>query len=464
MTNTIFDILDEDIPEGKEGYFKIAENDNKYPGYLDTFLQQLKTTAPVKYGSSALKGGIEGVSKLGRVMGPLEGQSISSEKQREVLDQLIPESESQSSQPGTFDSLLKQTSELGPRAARRGISEIPTVASFPGGKQAELATRSLLAGFVGESAKELGAPEWAQTALEITTFIGPDITKKLLESGKNAEIIKAAKELGLSDEAIAPLIQSDFKQKWLSKLTPRRGKTEEVLKKSKSELESSYGKIQQSDAAKLQLKDSSKLQSAIESKLSEMPSSVREKIATDFKDLLSKPITGESLINFYVDVNHELGPKTKQLVNLKQPIKEALKEIDPALAKNFDTINDLYSKYYKIAEKLKPNLMTDIIGAGESLAILASIVTGNAPILLKFGGEAVFRRLAREMLTNPRYQQLSQKTVEALNTGKYGAVKKLSDAISFEVRKTSPELANKLDELTVEEFKELLHVGQKNKD
>jgi len=446
MNNSIFDLLPNEISEGKEGYFDITKN---APQPQDkSFLNDVSD-----YAKTFLKGSIEGVTQLGRMMGPLidkQGRSTKEilDEQTEVLNQLIPTQE-----------------KFNQSALRRGLKQAPSALAFPGSSLATL-PRAIAAGFLGEGAKELGAPEWAQTAAELTAYIGPDIMKKLLEKGSNKEIIAAGKELGMSDEAITPLIQSDFKQKWLSKLTPRRGMTESALKKSKSELGKTHQAIRQSPEAKnvLNSETSEKMIKDINEKLFEMPSGVRDKISTDFKDLLSKEISGDTLMNFWADINHEMGTNSKQLSLLKEPIREALTKTSPKMAKDFEIINQLHSKYFKIAKKLEPNLMTDIIGASEAIGLLVSATTGYYPTLIKFAGEKGARAIAQQLLINPRFQQLSSKMVDALNQNKFTIAKKLSDEISRVIRKTSPEMSDELDKISEEDFIKILRNHPKKKE
>jgi len=436
MTGTIFDMIDEPIGEGKEGYFDIA---SKAPQPKDdSFFGTIK-----EYGKSALKGTAEGLSKFGLMMGPLISEK-SPEKQLSEFS-------------GQLNELLPTEDEsYGQRAIRRGLKEAPTAMAFPGSPIATL-PRALAAGFIGEGAKDLGAPEWAQTALELTAYLGPDITKKLLEKGSNAELIAEARKLALSDEQITPLIQSDFKQKWLSKITPRRGATQEALEKTKEGLQSAYGKIAEGETAKAALSTESgvKLIDSIEDLFEKMPSGVREKIKTDYKDLFKKDITGQSLINFWGDINHELGKHSKQLSLLKEPIKEALNEISPELAKNFETINKLYTKFYPIAKRLEPNLNTDIMSASKALGSLIGVLTGNYAVLEAAGIHFAGGQLAKELLINPRFQQIGNKMVEAIAENKYGMAKKLTDLLSHEFKKTSPELSNQLQNISEDELKDL---------
>lgn len=444
MKNTIFDLADTELSTGKKGFFEAAE---RAPNPKDnSFLSSVSD-----YGKTILKGAAEGLGRLGRVMGPLQTDKSTSEQLEEQTESL--------------DKLLPVEEDFGQRSIRRGLRELPTALSFPGSTAATL-PRAIAAGFLGEGAKDLGAPEWAQTAAELTAYIGPDITKKLLESGKDKDLIQAGRKLGMSDEALTPLLQSEFKQKWLSKMTPRRGSTQSSLSKSKSELQKTYGELQKSSAAQGELSfgSSQGLINSIEDKLFEMPSGVRSKISADFKDLQSRPITGDSLINFYVDINHEAGKNAKQLSLLKEPIKNALKEINPSLAKDFDTINTLYSKYYPIAKRLEPNLMTDIVGASEAIGLLASLTTGYYPFFLKIAGEKTARKVAQQLLINPRFQQISKKMVVAMNQNKYQMVKKLSDLMSHEMRKTSPEVADKLDDISEEELMDLFKIRREIKE
>jgi hypothetical protein len=437
MNNTIFDVLEDEIPEDKKGYFKIAE---KAPEPKDDeFLENVKD-----YGKSILKGSIEGISRLGKMMGPIPSYTKTSsqelQEQTENLNKLIPTDEG-----------------FTQKALRKGIGEAPSMMAFPGTALQTL-PRSLAAGFLGEGAKELGLPEWAQTAAELTAYIGPDVTKKLLEKGNNGQIIKAAKELGLSDEAITPLIQSEFKQKWLSKLAPRRGEIKESLAKSKSELHQAYDTLQKStEATKPLSQESTKsLMKGFYDKLIKMPSGVRNKIKEDFKDLTSSPINGEKLMNFYADINHYLGENAKQLSLLKEPIKKALNEISPKLGKDFNLVNDLYSKYHTISAKLKPTLLTDLIGASEAIGTLFSLATGNYPYIFKIAGEKTGREIAKNLLINPRFQQISEKIVESLKQNKYGTVKKFSEEMQKMIGKISPEIAEKLENISEDELKEII--------
>ncbi len=399
-----------------------------------------------EYGKTIAKGSVEGLSRLGGLMSPIQdlhGKSYSDqlEKQTESLDELLP----------------TEDEGFGQKAIRRGLKEAPTAIAFPG-SSASAGIRALLAGFAGQGAEELGLPEWAQSAAELTAYIGPDITRKLLEKGKNADIIKEARRLGLSDEQITPLIQSEFKQKWLSKLSPKRGSTQSALENTKKGLSEAHEKIKHSSLAKKEISEieNGKLINSLKEKMDDIPSIVRDKIQKDYDQLLNNNITGKSIMKFWKDINSQFSSDKKVLGILKDPLKKALKSISPELGKDFDTVNALHSKYYGIASKLKPSIASDIVSGGEALGFLGSVLTGNMAFLSAILTEQAAKKLAQQMLINPRFQQLSKKTISAMNQNKFSLAKKTSDLIAKEVSKVDKNAAKKIESISDEEFKDLI--------
>ncbi len=405
-----------------------------------------------EYGKTIAKGAAEGLSRLGGIMGPIQdlhGKPYSEqlEKQTENLDVLLP----------------TEDEGFGQKAIRRGLKEAPTAIAFPG-SPASSGGRALLAGFAGQGAEELGLPEWAQTAAELTAYIGPDITRKLLEKGKNADIIKEARRLGLSDEQITPLIQSEFKQKWLSKLSPKRGSTQTALTETRKGLGQIYETIESSPLAAKEISEiqNGKFINTIKQQLDKLPREMRDKVEKDVSDLLNNKITGKSLINFWKDLNSYFGPGKEKLGILKEPVKNAIKSISPELGKDFETVNALYSKYSGIASKLKPSIASDIVSGAESIGLIGSIITGNLPFLGTMIGEKAAKKLAQQMLLNPRFQQLSKKTISAMNQNKFSLAKKTSDLIAKEVSKVDKNAAKKIETISDEDFKDLI-MGNKSR-
>lgn len=451
MSGTIFDLVDDNKKienQGQEGYMEAARN-APMPKEK-SFLNDIKD-----YAKTLIKGHVEGLGRLGRMMGPLQTNKDTSqqlEEQTESLDKLLP----------TDEGYVQ-------KSLRRGMQEAPSMMAFPG-TNTSILPRSIAAGFIGEGAKEFGAPEWAQSAAELTAYIGPDITKKLLTSGSNKELIEFGKKMGMTDEQLTPLIQSDFKQKWLSKLAPKKGATKEALDNTKGALDKTYSTLQKSEFAGKEISEveNGKLINALKEKLSSMPREVQGKIEADLNDLLSNKITGNTLINFWKDINANVSGNAKELSLLKEPIKKALQTVSPELAKDFEMLNSLYSKFYPIASKLKPSLTSDLISAAESIGLLGGgamgMMYGDYTTLIAILGEMAAKKVAQQMLINPRFQQLAEKTTQAISQNKYGLVKSLIEDYRKEVSKIHPELGKKIPELSKEDFEKLFNQHQEQKD
>lgn len=405
----------------------------------------------IELGKTILKGTAEGLQKLGQMIGPSNPYDVKAGRQTpEKFTQ-----ELEKALPGEEETFIQ-------KGMRRGLGQMPSAIAFPGSVFTNI-PRSIVAGFLGESGKELGLSEWAQSALEITGYLGPDLAKQIISKGSNKQIIDAGRKVNLSDEQITPLIQSEFKQKWLSKLSPKRGSTERALESTKKGLDESYGFLQKGEKAAKEISERSegKLINSLRNSLNEMPSGVRTKIKEDLDDLLANKITGRSLINFFVDVNHEIGSNSKQLSLLKDPIKKALKELSPELGEDFNMINKLYSNYFDIASKLKPNLASDIVSAAESLGILGGtlgfLTYGNYLPLSTFVGEKVARKLAQQMLINPRFQQIPSKMVNALNENKFNVVSELINEFGKEIKKYDPKKGEELENIKIEDIKKIFN-------
>lgn len=440
-SNTIFELLEAksfSTPQDKNESFENLVQSVPDVEDESTFFDTIRD-----YGKTFVKGTIEGISSLGRLMGPLKeakGTQEQLEEQSETLDLLLPTKE-----------------DFGQRALRRGLKMAPTAVASPLGGLPGI-SRSIAAGFLGEGAKDLGAPELAQTALELTAFIGPDITKGLLEKGKSREIIRKGRDLGLSDKQIAPLIQSDFKQKWLAKLTPRRGKTQEILRESQEGLSNAYEIIKGSDkgfSKVLKPQNLEKFNTQVGNILSDLPPQLEEKIRPALNKFNSKEPTVKSLTNLHRDINYTFGPKSKPLQQLKGPIKEALQSISPELAENFDTVNKLYGKYSQIQKRLEPNLMTDLIGAGKALQLMAGVAFGYVPLLTELATQQTLSKLSQQMLLNPKFQQIGMKIVDAASKNRFPIAIKSIKQLQQEIGKVDKELSQSLDDITEEDLQDL---------
>lgn len=321
------------------------------------------------------------------------------------------------------------------RIAGRGAEFLGEGAATGGGAKALLGLAA--SGLAGQGIREAGGPEWAASGTEIAGSLAPSvISKKLVPSGKAAkDTLEAGRHLGLTEELITPLIQGEKKVATLSKVARKGSRTKEVFGKIKEKLGDSYNTIKSSSQAKVKLPNADQINlrkefSTIRNELSKTlaPSPDREAalnfIEKSLETLRNTNVTPEYLVNFWQDINkavkwNSINGGKKALAQLKEPISNIMQKVSPALAKDFEMTNQLYSKYAQISKKLKPDLIDSIVNKAEILGAPAAglaLAQGNPWALVGLGSEAAIRLLSREMLINPYFQNVAKKLVTNFNS------------------------------------------------
>ena len=136
---------------------------------------------------------------------------------------------------------------------------------------------------------------------------------------------------------------------------------------------------------------------------------------------------------------------TKQAVkSLKDPIRQFMKEIDPAVAKEYQLLDKFWGKKNQITRRLKPDQLDKAIDLAEAGGIVTGIMTGNLGILKKALGAIGARTLSTELLINPRLQNLSNQMLRAASRNQSAILKKLNDSFISELEKKHPDIAEKL--------------------
>jgi hypothetical protein len=123
----------------------------------------------------------------------------------------------------------------------------------------------------------------------------------------------------------------------------------------------------------------------------------------------------------------------------------------------FEMANTLSQRYRTIAARLRPSIVSSFFNAGEALALLGSIPSGNLPLLSSTIGTIGGRKLAELMTTNPRFQNLTRNLVTSFNSGQIKASMRIIDDLSGMISKADPEIAAKLRTITEEELSQILN-------
>ena len=309
----------------------------------------------------------------------------------------------------------------------------------------------------GQGAEELGAPAWLSSAIEVATSLTPSgFAKKLAPRAKAAkEIVKSGRGAKLTEREITPLIQSEKKLGTLSKLARKGEKTQKTFKKIETKLGDFRGSVvkQAEKLPPLPLSQKVKLQREFRHVIKDLnttlEASADKKKAITFiekamKKLRNKEATPADLVGFWPDINEtidwtKMGGGDQALVRIKKPLLEAIKKSSPELATEFENYNALYTKFKKASKALSPDKVDKWINKIELGAVTAAIATFN-PILLKgVATEAAIRTISKEMLTNPRLQNISMKMLRAIRNNKTATAAQLARQTQKIMKKDHPD-------------------------
>lgn len=297
-----------------------------------------------------------------------------------------------------------------------------------------LATLGTAAG-IGQSVKEMGAPDWVADTVELLSVFAPaGFANKVVTPEKQRALVDYARSQGLNEREIVSLLQGKGKLNTLSKIAKKSGKTERLL----SSLEEKTGgafdhlKKQASNLPRLPFEQVENLENKFGEILSDLRTTLKPSpdkegaikfIEGALENLRNRGATPEELINFYQDINSSINWRAihggkKKLAALKEPILETIRETNPTLAKDFELTNELYSKYKQLGKALKPTVVDKFLDKGPAAALALGIATFNPGVIGKYLTASAARSVASSLLTNPRAQNVSRKILTAMNENK----------------------------------------------
>ncbi|MFQ5685099.1 MAG: hypothetical protein ACE5GV_00415 [Candidatus Scalindua sp.] len=345
-----------------------------------------------------------------------------------------------------LEKILPTEERFAERALERaGKFAIP----LPGAGALKTLGRAGLAALGGQLAQEAGAGPISQAVAEIAALGAPALGKRIIPRANQRALVDFARRMGLKEADIGRSIQSEGKIKLFSKFARKTPDVQKRLAKTKDALGNVFDSIKESDAAQefVDPTISGPMIGKLSSAMRKFPSRVRSTFAADFEDFLNAPTTGDEIINLWQDINSSFTGSRKQLVAVKNILRQGLREVNPELAKDFESANKLFAGFKTLERSLKPSLFSTILDIGEVGELFAGITTGSFGLIKSAIGSAAARSLSSEMLVNPRLQSLSKKTLQALNQNKFRAAASLKKLMAKEVAKTDKEAASLLMEL-----------------
>lgn len=393
--------------------------------------------------SAPLKGAIKGLHQFGRMFGPLPVESLEEQMELERFPEIVEE-------------FLPTREGFVESAAERAAETLPLLLGVPGAAgPLQAGIRAGAAGILGQTAEEAGFGETGQALAEIPAFVTPAMTGKLVAKKGQKRALDFMRRFGMSDAEITPVLQREgIKTNILAKAATKQGRAQKALDKTKKSLGSIYNSLRDDPRATAAMSpvDKQQVVSVLQKELELLPQEARKLVAGDFAELITGEITGSKLINFFQDLNFNIAKGNSVLTKIKDPVKAAIAKASPELAQDFGLANELYGKFATTANKLKPTTFDKFFSAGKALGLLGGFVTGNVPLIAETVGISGAKSLAREMLINPRFQNLSGKLVTAINQNKVPLTKTLVEQLQNEIAKTDPDAAQQLRAIDIDEL------------
>lgn len=439
----------ETIEAEKPSYLNIirSKTSEKELPELNKFQQYL--AAPTKGALRELGNQLRNLPLLQETLGDT-GLLMSDEQGEELLNKLSPQPE---------DAISKSLE----RGGRIGL-----YAALGGQAAAQQAIpRSIAGGAIGQGLEELGAPPWLQSIGEASPFVFPAF-RQIIDPTKGQEAkVSFLRRMGLSEKEIAPAIQGERKQRFLTKLIPKRGRTARALKQTRQALGNVYNQLRARPEAQqlMSPQQVNSFASEVAAVTQNWPAHLRDVIRQDAADLARAGFNGDNLINFWQDLSyaHKLGHE--RVGTLKGAITNALDSLSPELGKDFRMTNDIYGNFSNLSARLKPGLASDILnGVARFLRggrVLYGFLHGNYPVMLEALGEEGAKHLSREMLINPRFQNLGKQMVTALNENRIPIFERLVKSFSDILEPIDKEAAKELEE---NQFKNLIKSTRQESD
>lgn len=407
-----------------------------------SFIQSL-TNAPYR----AL---IKGAVKAGQSFGPLGTKREVEEKNKELSNLL--------------DEYLPQGDQFIPKAIERGGQAAIETLAFPEAAPS-MVSRAALGGGLAEGAKELGASDIAQTGIEVGTQLIPDLSKSIPNrlptkaAQTEKKLIEDARRLGLTEEELALTLdqRGPFKD-FVQEISSKGGRTVQRFDNTRRALGNVWNNLRGSKEAQKAMtpEQSSELVTNLSKRVSKLPSEQADRIMKDYNKLLSSPMRGEDIIEFWQNLNYYIAKGERGLGVLKEDLQKGLIKLSPELGKDFEITNKLYGNFHKLAERMGPTVAESLIKAGENGILLSAVTTGNYPLLNKVLGPVLARQLATEMSTNPRLMNLSSRFINSFERGMPQIAKKVYEQILLEVGKINGEAAMKMSEMDFDKLFEVL--------
>lgn len=390
--------------------------------------EQYKQNRSESVALSGLKGLLEGSAGLGEMFG---GDDQTSENLKDIYgasqDQL-EELKGQRQQLGqeSLEKLIPTKEGSGEGIARRAGRMVPGFLAGPGGIAMKIG--GIAGGSIaGQLAEESGAGPWGQMASEVVGSVvsgSPSGILKPKPNSRQAQQINTARKYGLSDKEIAPAIQSNRKIGTLGPTAHRGPGTVGKIAQSRSAIGKIYEKLRSSPAGQkiFTSQERSDLINELSSELKNLPHDVRSKILRDAVDLLHSPPNSSSVMNFYQDVNYQIGRGNGHLGGVRRILE---KHLTTHLGEDFTLANELFGNVRRLGIKVRPDLASHFHDFRIATDLSEAILHQDKKSIARVITEMMTRFTSSKALTSPYMQHIPRKLLDSAKAGSIEDAKKV---------------------------------------
>ncbi len=288
---------------------------------------------------------------------------------------------------------------------------------------------------------------------------------KAVNPKHSTALYKAARRLGLTEKQLTPLLHGEKTTAILGRGAKKEKAAIKALEESREALSGVYQDLN-ARGSKLGHIDPNVESDLIQGltdlrvRLSKtvQPSTEKGSAIKFLEDaannLINKGATPEELMNFYQDINRTVNWNSiqggkKYLAKAKEFVKEALVKTDPALAKDFELANHLFSKTARIQKLIGKDKIDAYINVGLGASAIGSLIMGNPAMAKKLAlglaGKKAFGKISTKLLTDPKWQNLANRAITSIKNGSAETAPKLIQIIKNKTKKEMPEEYSEID-------------------
>jgi len=400
---------------------------------MDDFFTPIKETSRTRSIISApIKGFIKGAN-IQSSLSPMHSVGPIPQKLGErVTEEFLP----------TQDKPLEGALERGGKIA----------ASFLTGGPAGFLRKAITAGIggiAGESVKQAGGGEIAQDIAELASMSLPDLAKNIPAKKAQERVIGFLRKKGFSENEITPLIQSPKKLARMAKFASKGEKTNKLMRETYEKFDNVYSSIRESGEKLpgLRGEQADIFLGNFQEKMDKIPKFYKRQIKEEIDDLLNSELKFNDFMDFDQAVNARIkgveGGKAI-LGTLKEATSKAKQAVNPQLAEDLKLANELYGKRINVSQHLRTKQLDDLLDMGEAIGTMGAIADQNVGLITKMIGISGARKIAREMLINPRLQNISKRMLASIKNNKFQEASKLYKIFRDEAIKSDKDLEGDL--------------------